>query len=76
MMPETESLAARAATLLNRLAQVEAQDADQQARIQIETARKRASTSRVALGDALRVIPVLKTLGAAPRASRNPNRPA
>ncbi len=66
MMPVTESLAARAATLLNRLAQVEAQAADQQVRTEIETARKRASTSRAALGDALRVIPVLETLGAVP----------
>lgn len=62
-MPATESLAARAETLLNRLAQVEAQEADQQARMDVERARARASRSRVALEDSLGLIPVLAEHG-------------
>lgn len=66
MMPAPQSLAARAEALLNRLAQVEAHEADYQARTDIETARRRASRSRVALDDALRVIPGLAESGIAP----------
>jgi len=44
---------------MNRLAQVEAQETDLQARLEIEKARIRASSSREALEDALGVIPVL-----------------
>ena len=68
MMPASPSLAARAEALLNRLAQVEAQEADRQARLEIETARLRASSSREALKDALGVIPVLAESGVAPTA--------
>jgi hypothetical protein len=67
-MQTTESLAARAETLLNRLAQVQAQQADQDARIEIEKARVRARRSLDVLGDVLRVIPVLAEHGVAPTA--------
>jgi hypothetical protein len=66
MMPESPSLAARAEALLNRLAQVEAQETDRQARLEIERARLRAGRSREALKDALGVIPVLAQSGVAP----------
>jgi hypothetical protein len=59
MMPTSPSLAARAEALLNRLAQVEAQEADRQARVEIERAHQRASSDRKALEDTLGVIPVL-----------------
>ena len=62
-MPASPSLAARAEVLLNRLAQVEAQEADRQARLEIENARQRASNSRQALKDALDAIPVLAESG-------------
>ena len=65
-MPESPSLAARAEALLNRLAQVEAQETDRQARLEIERARLRAGRSREALKDALGVIPVLAESGVAP----------
>ena len=47
-MPASPSLAARAEALLNRLAQVEAQEADQQARLEIENgpASGRAAAAR------------------------------
>lgn len=63
-MPTTESLATRAETLLNRLAQVEAQEANDQARMDIERARVRASRSRAALEEELGLIPVLAEHGA------------
>ena len=66
MMPASLSLAARAEALLNRLAQVEAQEADQQARLEIERARVRASNSREGLENALSVIPVLAESGVHP----------
>ena len=62
-MPASPSLAARAEAMLNRLAQVEAQEADQQARLEIENARQRASSSRQALKDALDAVPVLAGCG-------------
>ncbi|MEV4288474.1 hypothetical protein AB0K40_23430 [Nonomuraea bangladeshensis] len=62
-MPPPESLASRAETLLNRLAQVEAQEADQQARVEIEKARVRASRTREDLDSTLRVIPLLAEHG-------------
>ena len=62
-MPASPSLAARAEALLNRLAQVEAQEADRQAQLEIENARQRASSSRQALKDALDAIPVLAESG-------------
>lgn len=60
------SLTARAEVLLNRLAQVEAQEADRQARLEIERARLRANSSRKALENALVVIPVLTESGVTP----------
>jgi len=66
MMPAPLSLAARAEVLMNRLAQVEAQETDLQARLEIEKARLRASSSREALEDALGVIPVLVESGVNP----------
>jgi hypothetical protein len=66
MMPASPSLAARAEALLNRLAQVEAQEADRQARLEVERTRLRASSSRKALEDALGVIPVLTESGVTP----------
>ena len=65
-MPASPSLAARAEALLNRLAQVEAQEDDRQARLEIERARLRASSSREALEDLLGVIPVLAESGVSP----------
>jgi hypothetical protein len=62
-MPARPSLAARAEVLLNRLAQVEAQESDRQARLEIEKARQRAGSSRQALKDAMDVIPVLVECG-------------
>ena len=62
-MPASPSLAARAEAVLNQLAQVEAQEADRQARLEIENARQRASSSRQALKDALDAIPVLAEFG-------------
>ncbi|MFI6603535.1 hypothetical protein ACIBHX_45520 [Nonomuraea sp. NPDC050536] len=62
-MPTPESLASRAEGLLNRLAQVEAQEADQQARVEIEKIQLRASRAREDLEGALRVIPVLAESG-------------
>ncbi len=62
-MPSPESLASRAEALLNRLAQVEAQEADQQARAEIEKARMRTSRAREDLDNALRVIPLLAEHG-------------
>ncbi|MER5325499.1 hypothetical protein [Streptosporangium roseum] len=58
-MPTPESLASRAESLLNRLAQVEAQETDQQARVEIEKVRVRASKARQDIDNALDVIPVL-----------------
>ena len=58
-MPASPSLATRAEVLLNRLAQVEALEADRQAKLAIENARQRAGSARQALTDALDVIPVL-----------------
>ena len=49
MMPASPSLATRAEALLNRLAQVEAQETDRQARLEIEKALLRASRSRETL---------------------------
>ncbi len=66
MMPAPLSLAARAEVLMNRLVQVEAQETDLQARLEIEKARLRASSSREALEDALGVIPVLAQSGVNP----------
>ena len=65
-MPAPLSLAARAEALLNRLAQVESQEADRQARVEIERARQRAGNSRLALKGALDVIPVLAESGVTP----------
>jgi hypothetical protein len=65
-MPAPQSLAERAESLLNRLAQVEAQEANQQARSEIEKTRLRASRSHEALEDALRVIPALAESGITP----------
>jgi hypothetical protein len=62
-MPASPSLAARAEVVLNQLAQVEAQEADRQARLEIENARQRASGSRQALKDAQDAIPVLAESG-------------
>jgi hypothetical protein len=62
-MPPSPSLAARAEVLLNRLVQVEAQEADRQAKLAIENARQRADRVREALTDALDVIPVLTGAG-------------
>jgi hypothetical protein len=62
-MPASPSLAARAEAVLNQLAQVEAQEADRQARLEIENARQRAGSSRQALKDALDAIPVLAESG-------------
>jgi hypothetical protein len=62
-MPASPSLAARAEVLLNRLAQVESQEADRQARLEIEKARQRAGGSRQALKDALDAISVLAESG-------------
>ncbi len=58
-MPASPSLATRAEILLNRLAQVEAQEADRLAKLAIENARQRAGSARQSLTDALDVIPVL-----------------
>jgi len=63
MITAPPSLAARAEVLMNRLVQVEAQETDLQARLEIEKARLRASSSREALEDALGVIPVLAQSG-------------
>jgi hypothetical protein len=62
-MPASPSLAARAEAVLNQLAQVEAQEADRQARLEIENACQRASNSRQALKDALDAIPKLAEFG-------------
>ena len=62
-MPASPSLAARAEVVLNQLAQVEAQEADRQARLEIENARQRAGGSRQALEDARDAIPVLAESG-------------
>ena len=62
-MPPSPSLAARAEVLLNRLVQVEAQEADRQAKLAIENARQRADRARLALTDILGVIPVLRGSG-------------
>jgi hypothetical protein len=72
MMPASQSLAVRAEALLNRLAQVEAQEADRQARLEIAKARLRASSSRKALKDALGVIPVLMESGVNPAIPASP----
>lgn len=64
-MPAPQSLAGRAEVLLNRLAQVQAQEADQHARSEIERARSRANMSRQALDNALRAIPKLAGYGIA-----------
>jgi hypothetical protein len=72
MMPESPSLTARAEVLLNRLAQVTAQEADQQARLAIEGTRQRASQSREAIEDTLHVIPVLVESGVIPPKIQNP----
>ena len=68
MMPATESLAMRAEALLNRLAQVQAQRADDEAHAEVVKARARASRSREVLDDVQRVIPVLEKDGVAPPA--------
>ena len=73
-MPASPSLAARAEAVLNQLAQVEAQEADRQARLEIENARQRASNSRQALKDALDAIPVLRSSACPYR--RSPARPS
>jgi len=65
-MPQSPSLAARAEALLNRLAQVEAQETDRQARLEIEKARLRANRTREDLEAALGVIPVLTESGVNP----------
>jgi hypothetical protein len=65
MMPATESLAARAETMLNRLAQLQAQEADLHARTEVEKTRVRASRSREVLSEELRVIPILAEHGVA-----------
>jgi hypothetical protein len=65
-MLASRSLAMRAEALLNRLAQVEVQEADRQARLEIARARLRASSSREALEDALGVIPELVESGVNP----------
>jgi hypothetical protein len=65
MMPATESLAARAEKLLNRLAQVHAQRADLEARTEVVTAQARASRTREVLEDVQRVIPILAENGVA-----------
>jgi hypothetical protein len=62
-MPASPSLVARAEIVLNQLAQVEAQEADRKARLEIENARQRASGNRQALKDALDAIPVLAESG-------------
>jgi anaerobic glycerol-3-phosphate dehydrogenase len=66
MTSGTPSLAGRAEALLNRLAQVEAQETDQQDRIEITRIQLRASNNRVALATALGVIPVLAQSGVNP----------
>ena len=53
-MAATESLAARAEAMLNRLAQAQAQAASQQARTEIETARTRANRAAAGLRAAKR----------------------
>lgn len=60
------SFAARAEILLNRLAQVEAQETDRQAQAEIERARLRVSKDRGDLADALRVIQILEESGINP----------
>ena len=62
-MPASQSLAERAEILLNQLAQVVSQEADQQAQLEIENARQRASGSRQALTDAGDAINVLAASG-------------
>ena len=63
MAATTESLSARAETMLNRLAQAQAQAASQQARTEIETARARASRATDDLSAAKAAIPVLDECG-------------
>jgi hypothetical protein len=62
-MPASPSLAERAEILLNQLAQVVAQEANEQAQLKIENARQRASGSRQALTDARDAIDVLAASG-------------
>ncbi|MGC4957778.1 hypothetical protein ACLQ2P_31655 [Actinomadura citrea] len=70
-MSTLQSFAVRAEVLLNRLAQVEAQEADQQANAEIERTRQRVKRTREALGEALHVIPVLAESGITPPAIPN-----
>jgi hypothetical protein len=62
-MSPSPFLAARAEVLLNRMVQVEAQEADRQARLAIENARHRVSRARQGLTDTLVMIPVLAESG-------------
>lgn len=62
-MPASPSLAQRAEILLNQLAQVVAQEADEQAQLEIENARQRASSSRQALTDARNAVDALAASG-------------
>jgi hypothetical protein len=62
-MGTTESLAARAEDMLNRLAQAQAQAVGQQTRTEIETARARASRVAADLREARSAAPVLAECG-------------
>lgn len=64
-MEVTESLAARAEAMLNRLAQAQAEAASQQARTEMETARARASRVATDLRAARTAVPILAACGAA-----------
>jgi hypothetical protein len=72
MTSATPPLAARAETLLNRLAKVEAQEADLQARVEIKTVQLRASNIRETLDGALSVIQVLEESGVSPIVPASP----
>ena len=72
-MAATESLAARAEAMLNRLAEAQAEAASLQARTQIEVARARASRIAAGLRAARDAVPVLDECGVAagPAYARN-----
>src|ERR1700722_13599076 len=66
-MPASPSLPERAEILLNQLAQVVAQEVNEQAQLEIENARQRASGSRQALTDARDAMDVLAASARRPR---------
>lgn len=64
-MATTASLEARAEAMLNRLAQAKAEKASQQSRIEVETARARASRIAAELCEARAAVPSLAECGVA-----------